>query len=497
MKKIMNELRNSLLILMAIIVTASCSNHDDTVFFSEKNLLKVETYLLDSRNVVSGTSFEDGDQIGLFVKKEDGTAYSTITNCSNIKATYAHGAWILATDVELNEQETAYVYAYYPYNADIHVEGDSIDIDITPTTNDGQPDYMYGNAEASRKNPTAKIIFKHALARLTFAITKSETDKGLGHISQVTLQNAGVSQKLNTTAGIQYKPMGKTEYISIAGKMNLASGNIASIKDSTAIIMLSTDCKIKAEEVQYIDILVNPVSSSGIRPSNIVTNDVMAIFIVDGSQYAFPLKYPNWEAGEQYTYPITINRETIQEAKVEKVYLGFNGDDGKPLYWASHNLGANSPEDYGGLYGWADPTGEKTSTNLNDYPSTNPPADISGTEYDIARAMWGGGWRIPSNGEMWSLRANCTDEWTFVNGVEGVKFTSEVNGNSIFIPMAPIRTGDSIVHGQQSYYWLDAINKEDQTLAGTYYLDTYWDNNWPTAGKERYLGLPIRPVTSE
>ena len=89
----MNELRNSLLVLMAILITTSCSNHDDTVFFSEKNLLKVETYLLDSRSVVSGTSFKDGDQIGLFVRKEDGTAYSTITNCSNIKATYAHGSW--------------------------------------------------------------------------------------------------------------------------------------------------------------------------------------------------------------------------------------------------------------------------------------------------------------------------------------------------------------------------------------------------------------------
>ena len=493
----MNELRNSLLVLMAILITTSCSNHDDTVFFSEKNLLKVETYLLDSRSVVSGTSFKDGDQIGLFVRKEDGTAYSTITNCSNIKATYAHGSWNLATDVELNEQETAYVYAYYPYDANIHVEGDSIDIDITPTTNDGQPDYLYGNAEANRKSPTAKIIFKHALARLTFAITKSETDKGIGNISQVALINAEAFQKLNTTSGVQYKPLGKEEYISVFGKMNMVTGQITPFTNPEAEIKLSTQCVINGEKAQYIDILVNPVVSSTIRPNTFISYDVNVVLTIDGAPYSFPLKFPNWKAGEQYTYPITINRATLQEAKIEKVYLGFNGDDGKPLYWASHNLGANSPEDYGGLYGWADPTGEKTSTNLNDYPSTNPPADISGTEYDIARAMWGGGWRIPSNGEMWSLKANCTDEWTFINGIEGVKFTSEVNGNSIFIPMAPIRTGNSIVHGQQSYYWLDAINKDDQTLAGTYYLDTYWDNNWPTAGKERYLGLPIRPVTSE
>ena len=82
-----------------------------------------------------------------------------------------------------------------------------------------------------------------------------------------------------------------------------------------------------------------------------------------------------------------------------------------------------------------------------------------------------------------------------VNGVECVKFTSQVNGNVLYFPIAPVRIGTSVTVSNQSFYWLNQINKDDKTMAGTFYMDTYWNNAWPTAGKPRYYGLPIRPVT--
>jgi hypothetical protein len=87
--------------------------------------------------------------------------------------------------------------------------------------------------------------------------------------------------------------------------------------------------------------------------------------------------------------------------------------------WASCNVGASNPEEYGGYYGWADPTGTKTSTNVDDYPSANPPSNISGTEYDIARAKWGGNWRLPTKAEVQELIDSCTWTWTTQNGVNG------------------------------------------------------------------------------
>lgn len=65
-------------------------------------------------------------------------------------------------------------------------------------------------------------------------------------------------------------------------------------------------------------------------------------------------------------------------------------DLGLSVKWASHNIGAKKAENIGGKYGWGDPNGDKNSENNNDYPSANPPTNISGTEYDIAKKTWGG-----------------------------------------------------------------------------------------------------------
>ena len=78
-------------------------------------------------------------------------------------------------------------------------------------------------------------------------------------------------------------------------------------------------------------------------------------------------------------------------------------DLGLSVKWAAYNVGASSPEEYGGLYGWADPTGEKKATNSSDSLSGTPPFNISGTQYDIARAKWGEKWRLPTQQELKEL----------------------------------------------------------------------------------------------
>ena len=199
--------------------------------------------------------------------------------------------------------------------------------------------------------------------------------------------------------------------------------------------------------------------------------------------------------------------DSVIVTQVEKVYMGFDAAYGKRLYWASCNLGAESPEDYGGLYGWADPTGEKRSMDLDDYPSANPPENIAGTQYDIAHQKLGGGWRIPSSNEMWSLISHCTSEWVSVNGVEGILYTSKVNGNTLFFPVTPVREGESVKWLSEdrlwTQYWLSTLNDEDKANANTFqvrYSEGWGDDNiadYPTVGYPRYFGFPIRPVTEE
>jgi hypothetical protein len=166
-------------------------------------------------------------------------------------------------------------------------------------------------------------------------------------------------------------------------------------------------------------------------------------------------------------------------------------DLGLSVRWASCNVGAASPEGYGGCYGWADPSGLKTSTNVDDYPRANPPSRISGTEYDIARAKWGVSWRMPTKAEEQELIDSCTWTWTTQNGVNGYKVAGK-NGNSIFLPAAGLRNGTDMHYvGTGGYYWSGTLNGSDANRA--YY--SYFGSDYHNVGAyDRSYGFSVRPI---
>ena len=165
--------------------------------------------------------------------------------------------------------------------------------------------------------------------------------------------------------------------------------------------------------------------------------------------------------------------------------------------WASCNVGATKPEEYGGYYAWGE-TEAKEVYNESTYKYyqngkyVNIGSDISGTKYDVAHVKWGGNWCMPTLDDIDELLDNCTDEWTTLNGVNGTKFTSIINGNSIFLPAAGSRWYGSLdLAGEFGYYWLS-----------TQYPDLSWDAydiyfypgyaNWYYQSREG--GHSVRPV---
>jgi hypothetical protein len=111
---------------------------------------------------------------------------------------------------------------------------------------------------------------------------------------------------------------------------------------------------------------------------------------------------------------------------VEAIDLGLS------VKWASHNVGASKPEEYGTYFGWGDITGENTSQNNNVYPNANPPDNISDTEYDAAHMLWGGLWKMPTREQAEELVSKCEWKAEKQNGVDGFRVTGK-NGNSIFL----------------------------------------------------------------
>lgn len=175
-------------------------------------------------------------------------------------------------------------------------------------------------------------------------------------------------------------------------------------------------------------------------------------------------------------------------------------DLGLSVKWATCNVGADSPSEYGGLYGWGDATGNKVSVDLDDYPNANPPANISGTQYDIAYNKWGNKWRIPTSDELRELKSECSWQEKTLNGINGLECIGP-NGNSIFFPFGGIREGSNIMNkGDSGDYWSANSNEngmkpEFSIQYATHLMLSSSSHIIVNVSCKRYMGLSIRPVT--
>lgn len=177
-------------------------------------------------------------------------------------------------------------------------------------------------------------------------------------------------------------------------------------------------------------------------------------------------------------------------------------DLGLSVVWAATNLDASAPEDFGGYYGWADPTGMETPMDVLDksrnwvsdlYGGPEPSSEISGTELDIVHVRLGNGWRLPTLAELEELTA-CQREWTKLNGVNGYEFIGE-NGNKLFLPAGGARNGETVRYaGTVGYYWAGTLGTDPsmhKQRAHRLYIGAEGLNHNPAI---RYSGFSIRPV---
>lgn len=168
-------------------------------------------------------------------------------------------------------------------------------------------------------------------------------------------------------------------------------------------------------------------------------------------------------------------------------------DLGLSVKWATCNVGATSPEDYGDYFAWGETETKSTYTEGNSKTNGKSMGDIAGnSSYDAATANWGGDWRMPTEKEMRELIDKCTWTWTTQNGVKGYKVTSKTNGNSIFLPAAGVRYGSSLYFaGSLGYYWSSSPNEGfDRSAYRLYFLSDIHGMSSYGRGD----GLSVRPV---
>ena len=168
-------------------------------------------------------------------------------------------------------------------------------------------------------------------------------------------------------------------------------------------------------------------------------------------------------------------------------------DLGLSVKWATCNVGASKPEDYGDYYAWGETSTKTSYTEDNSKTYGKQMSDISGNvNYDAATANWGGSWRLPTKKEYEELLNRCTWKWTTQNGVNGYRVTGP-NGNSIFLPAAGYRRGSSLNRaGSRGYYWSSTPGESGTN--GAYDL-SFSSGNHRVGWNGRNSGRSVRPVT--
>lgn len=186
--------------------------------------------------------------------------------------------------------------------------------------------------------------------------------------------------------------------------------------------------------------------------------------------------------------------------------------------WATMNVGANSPEDYGDYFAWGETVGYNngyTTFNWSKYKYCNGSYNTltkycnnSGYGYngftdtltelepedDAAYVNWGIKWRMPTDAQWTELRTECKWTWTTLNGKNG-RLVTGPNGNSIFIPAAGYRNDDlRYSAGSDGNYWSHSLDTDDPTYA---LIVDFYSGNVGRSSYGRCYGFSVRPVRSE
>ena len=183
-------------------------------------------------------------------------------------------------------------------------------------------------------------------------------------------------------------------------------------------------------------------------------------------------------------------------------------DLGLSVKWASFNLGATKPEDYGNYYAWGETVSKSVYQKDNyswwddlnhaffKYCSNDGKTVLDSTD-DAAHVRLGGNWRIPNGTDLNELRTYCTWTWSTQNGVNGYLVTSKKTGHtnkSIFLPAGGYWEGSTLADsGIWGRYWIDGLSVSvfpDYALEFGFNADGKW-----LSGEPRWKGLSIRPVT--
>ena len=471
----MSNKKTSYLSIILVLIASSCTQLEDTPFQEESTFMKkitVEATWGDTPETKTALQpngsilWSPGDEINLFYGSMTGSKFTTTISVPAASASF-EGTLGAATGSSEQGVATQTFWGVYPYDEANTCDGTGVTLSIKGAQTVRPGSFGEGMNPSVANSPGLSLSFYNVGSWLVFSVTEP------GITSAVFAGNNGeaVAGKVYVTMDSSGKPTSQV----------VDGGGLKSISITPAG---------GGEFIPGVDYYVTIIPQ-------ILTNG-----------YSFTMFKGDKMAKRSVTSPRPFDRSAhVSGREIDKglTWQSICVDMGDGVKWATMNMGAPSPEEYGEYFGWAE-TAPKTgfswagykwgsySTDMTKYVTHEGQGrngfldnkSVLEPEDDAATANWGGDWRMPTEEEWLWLKNNCT--WT--QNADGYLVTSNINGNQIILPEAGYKSNMQYFSGS-GVYWSATLDGTYSSQARAFFFS---GSNQNTTNGERYCGYSVRPV---
>ena len=427
--------------------------------------------------------WSEGDQIIAFMKSSYGHTYQV--KSSFIGETYADFSKVSSSsgDDLSAGMEWDHIVAYYPYAESIKCAkiGDNYAIDVVLPTEQTYAAESFGNGSMTMVavSENNNITFKNVLGGIKLQL------RGTQRVKSITLQGKN-NEKLSGVATV-------TAYTDeTKPAITMASG-------ASTSVTLDCGSGVQLNESNATEFIIT------IPPTVFTKGFTVTFNYIDGKTYKIDTEKENDVIRSSLLVmpEITLDNSSKEEYSERWVDLGLS------VLWAAYNVGATTPEEYGGFYAWGE-TEEKSIYTEDNYKYSyknwygnnhwewnwaydHIGYEISGTSYDVAHVKWGDSARMPTLEEVNELICNCTFTRSTLNGIVG-DYAIGPNGNSIFLPSAGSRIADSPNYESRRGNFWTSTRYGGSMESHAFYLECTESWGGTQGSSIRDVGRSVRPV---
>ena len=470
-----------------------------------------------------GDAFAAGDQIAVYAWTGSATANPATRVVDGVVNTFDGSSWTPATPMRWQvTNDPHYFLGVYP--ASKAPGSDFTAVPYALTGSAAADDLLLATTPAGVKNTgdAVQLGFHHVMARLDVNLrfrTEWATPPTADHVS--------VSVEAKHSATVNYL----TETVTASGAAAPAALAPATAATGYALgysgLQVPQDgvrkiiVEIDGYEYEYASTTDIPLAGGKYTTLNLVLGkDKLELAGVSVLDWESGTDLPGGEAKVQHDY-VDMGEVIINGAKMH-------------LLWATCNMGAENPWDYGDYFAWGETTtkdiyawvnyafmqaGQADDKYITKYTFADGKTEAiwydgggnfigdgktSFADYDYAddaaRQIWGGDWRLPTDAEWTALRNTTLYDWVWTtdynssgkNGMLVTRKTGPCAGNSIFLPAAGYRNNDDQgIAGSFGFYWSSSLFTGDSGNAWTVGIGSGGVGRY---GARRYYGQSLRPV---